>query len=92
MQALTMKRKNLQRLEQRVRDGLCLAEGCEEKCVSRGLCDAHRQEWYTDLRSYDTEEKRMQFEENSIREGLILASGEQRKWRRKSTFAAARVS
>lgn len=77
MRALAMKRKNVKTIQQRVREGLCIMEGCGCKHVSRGLCDRHRQRWYLELRRLGSDEERAQAEEKAIREGLILASKEQ---------------
>lgn len=92
MRSLANKRKNVAKLEERVKAGKCILDGCECKVQSRGLCDRHRQRWYLELRKHTTEEDKIKFEENSIRLGLILPNGEQETWTRQNPFAKAMVS
>jgi|GEM_PF-6382242 len=92
MRALAMKRKNVAKLEERVRAGKCILDGCEGKVQSRGLCDKHRQRWYIELRKQPTDEDKIRFEERSIQHGLILPCGEQDTWTRENPFAKALVS
>ncbi len=92
MRSLAMKRKNVAKLEERVRAGKCILDGCDGKCQSRGLCDKHRQRWYLELRKHTTEEDKIRFEERSIQLGLILPDGEQKTWTRENPFAKAMVS
>jgi hypothetical protein len=89
MQALAMKRKNIGKLRQRVENGCCIIDDCKSAPVSRGLCDKHRQRFYTLLRSQDGDAAKIQFEQNCIREGLILPDGEQAEWTRQDPFAKA---
>ena len=92
MRSLAMKRKNVAKLEERVRAGKCILDGCENKLQSRGLCDRHRQRWYQEFRKHANEDEKLHFEERSIQLGLILPSGEQEKWTRENPFAKALVS
>lgn len=92
MRSLAIRRKNVQKLEDRVRSGLCIIEGCTCQVKSRGLCDKHRQKFYLEMRKLSSDEERIQFEENCIREGLILPSGEQEAWTKVNPFAKAMVS
>jgi hypothetical protein len=92
MRSLAIRRKNVAKLEERVKAGRCIMDGCTEKCVSRGLCDKHRQRFYLEMRKLGSDEDRVQFEENCIREGLILPNGEQEKWTKANPFAKAMVS
>lgn len=89
MQALAMKRKNIGKLRQRVENGLCIIDGCDSHCVSRGLCDKHRQQYYAALRQQDTDADRVEFEQRMVREGMILADREQQKWTTKNPFTKA---
>lgn len=92
MRSLAMKRKNVAKLEERVRAGSCILDGCPNKVASRGLCDRHRQRWYQELRKHANEDEKIRFEERSIQMGLILPSGEQETWTRENPFAKAMVS
>lgn len=92
MRSLAMKRKNVAKLEERVRAGKCILDGCENKLQSRGLCDRHRQRWYQELRKQPNEDEKIRFEERSIQLGLILPDGEQSTWTRENPFAKALVS
>jgi hypothetical protein len=92
MRSLAMKRKNVAKLEERVRAGKCILDACDGKVQSRGLCDKHRQRWYTEFRNQPSQEDRIRFEERSIQLGLILPSGEQQTWTKENPFAKALVS
>jgi hypothetical protein len=86
MQALAMKRKNVKRLKERIAEGKCIIDGCDRSYVSRGLCDSHRQAFYNALKLQDGKEAKLEFEQEQIREGLILADGEQGSWTSKNPF------
>jgi hypothetical protein len=89
IQALSMKRKNVGKLQQRIENGQCIMDACESRCVSRGLCDRHRQQYYAALRQQDGDAARVEFEQKMIREGLILVDGEQQKWSSTNPFTKA---
>ena len=91
LRALRMKRKRSREIEirERVRNGLCIIDGCDKPFVARGLCDKHRQMWYQQVRSQDSPESRVEFEERAIQLGLILAPNEQREWTKDNPFAEA---
>lgn len=55
----------------------CILPDCTSQVRSRGLCERHRQMWYAEFRSRPTVDERVAFEASCIREGLILASGQQ---------------
>ncbi|EMI20504.1 hypothetical protein RMSM_02536 [Rhodopirellula maiorica SM1] len=88
-----MERANEQTIKSRVLKGRCILDGCDSPLGSRGLCDHHRQKWYRTLKEEATEDKRNAFEENSIKLGLILRSGEQDEWIREQSnpFRAAKA-
>ena len=75
-----MARENLEAIKSQVQRGKCILKGCDNDLGSRGLCDHHRQRWYRELRKMRSEEERIEFEEASIRLGLILAPREQEEW------------
>lgn len=92
MQALAMKRKNIRYLKSRIAEGLCICEGCNRPYVSRGLCDSHRQAFYNALDQQDGAAAKLEFEQDQIRDGSILASGEQAKWTSKNPFLKSQAS
>ncbi|GAA5510012.1 hypothetical protein [Novipirellula caenicola] len=94
MRALAMDRENEQTIKSRVLKGRCILDGCENPLGSRGLCDHHRQKWYRTLKEESTEDRRLEFEERSVKLGLILRSGEQDEWIREQSnpFRAAKAS
>lgn len=92
MRSLSIRRKNVAKLEERVKAGLCIIDGCTCAVKSRGLCDKHRQKFYIEMRKLGSDELRIQFEENCVREGLILPAGEQESWTKVNPFAKAMVS
>lgn len=92
MRSLAIRRKNVEKLQERVRSGLCIIDGCTCPVKSRGLCDKHRQKFYLEMRKHGSDEERCQFEENCVRQGLILPAGEQESWTKANPFAKAMVS
>lgn len=83
------KRRQSKRLEERVREGKCILEGCDRPIESRGLCAYHRQVWYRRLWSRPSDKDRAEFERRSVELGLILAPGEQQELQRDDPFAEA---
>jgi hypothetical protein len=92
MRSLAIRRKNVAKLEERVKAGICILDGCGCAVESRGLCEKHRQKWYRTLRKLATDDEKIRFEENSIRLGLILPNGEQDLWVKANPFEKAMVS
>jgi hypothetical protein len=99
-----MRRKNRRKIEHRVRAGQCILdvdvrdpagnptgekEPCGNPCVSRGLCDKHRQRWYLELRKQPSKAAKTEFEQRCIQLGLILPEGEQAEWTHENPFAGA---
>jgi len=84
MQALAMKRRNTKALKERVAAGKCLL--CDRPYRSRGLCESHRQLFYQALAKQPDEAAKLEFEQEMIRNGHILAEGEQGEWKSNNPF------
>lgn len=71
MAELKAKRGRQKDIEAKVKQGLCLIEGCENEHWQRGVCSRHYAQFYNALRGLDVE-ARLAKEQEFIREGLIL--------------------
>lgn len=58
-------------IEQRARQGVCIIDGCGKKGFKRGVCEHHRNRFYNGMRGM-TDEEKYEYEQNCIRDGLIL--------------------
>lgn len=74
---LKMNRKRESEIKQRVLEGNCIMPGCKRTIRSRGLCELHRQQYYSEMRSKLSGKAQRQFEQTAISKGLILARGDQ---------------
>ena len=68
-------------IEERANQGLCIIPDCPHQFVTRGLCQTHSNQFFGRMRSCSCEEERMNFENEAIREGLVLPIREQAKYR-----------
>lgn len=93
MRALSMEIKRKpdvqSKIEERVKRGICILDGCTRDIRARGLCDRHRQLFYLRMRQKPTDEDRLEYEETARRLGRILADGEQRSIRQDDPFVDA---
>lgn len=80
----------MSRMREKLSRGSCIIDGCDRKYVSRGLCDRHRQAFYRGLRAQDGQEAKIEFEQDAIRDGLILAEGEQADFTTNNPFLKPR--
>lgn len=80
MGEIKVKRSLQQKVEQRACAGICIIDNCGEPMTKRGLCARHRNKYYNTLRGL-TAEQQISFEENCIRDGLILPVQAMRKYR-----------
>jgi hypothetical protein len=80
-------------VEAKVRADRCLLDGvlvdgvpvpCDRKPRSRGVCNHHREAFYTERDHLETLELRAKFEAEQVREGLILLPNELVKIKRKA--------
>lgn len=92
MQSLAMKRKNLRKIREKFATGKCILDGCDRPHSSRGLCDSHRQLFYQALRAQGDEAAKIEFEQEQIRQGHILASGEQMAWTSTNPFLQSKAA
>lgn len=88
MAALSRKKRKIEApKEAKLRNGLCMHEGCQRPMDSRGCCSHHINLFWSRMRSLRTEAERRIFEQKCIKEGLILDVGEVRKYRRNDPFS-----
>lgn len=88
MAGVRVKSTKREAVHERVRKGLCLIGGCDRAEHSRGLCEMHFQQFYRTLVT-KSDEERLEFEAEMIKEGMVLASGEKRRIRCANVFAQA---
>lgn len=91
MRALAMKRSRQKEVDEKVAQGICILPGCTDPIRSRGLCATHRQAYRNQLLAKETPEDRANFENDNVKEGLVLLPGELVRIKRKATspFASA---
>ena len=71
MSQITTKESERARVHERIRAGKCLIPECENNYHSRGLCPKHYSLFVRELKSRD-DEKKVEFEADAIKQGLIL--------------------
>lgn len=77
MAELSAKRGVKKAVEERVKSGKCLIQTCSGQAKQRGLCIRCVQQFYNRRKSLGSETARIRFENDCIREGLILRPGQQ---------------
>lgn len=85
MTTITARKGVAEKVVKKVKDGICLV--CDESAKVRGLCENHYREFFRRMREKDTPEAQAKFEENGIKEGLILPVQQARAIRRDDPFA-----
>lgn len=78
MAQLKAKRGHQKRIDAAIADGRCIHPHCQNKHQKRGLCETHYAQFYRGRMSQADEAARVEFEQDAIREGLVLPSGKQR--------------
>jgi len=89
LEALAMKRPNEKRLKEQLNANKCILDSCGASIKSRGLCDAHLAKFYYAIRGKSDGPERIEFEQRCIKQGLILAPGEQSRWKTTNPFEQA---
>lgn len=94
MAEVTAKRSVAKEVEAKANKSVCLICGCKMSASPtgdevaegpRGLCSAHYQQFYRTMQDLPRKD-RPAFEEQQIREGKILASGQLRQIKRPNPF------
>lgn len=78
MSGVTAKDSVREAVRAKVLAGECLIDGCNRTVTTRGLCDTHYQMFVRAISEKDSSD-RVEFERIAIRDGLILAVGEQQR-------------
>ena len=87
MSALKAKRPLKQKVEERAKAGICLLDDCGLAAECRGLCKSHSVLFYVRVRSRPSKQAQADFEDECIREGLVLPLGQQRILKRNDPFS-----
>lgn len=80
MTELQAKKSRRGKVKERATSGVCLIDDCGGPGTKRGLCARHRNQFYNAMAGL-TPEKKLLFEEDMIREGLILPAQAIRKYK-----------
>lgn len=89
MRTVKVKRTRQKEIEQCLADGVCIVPGCGEPMHGRGVCRTHLTQFNSGIRRRKSDEEKAEFEQQMIREGLVLDSYEQRTLRTRNPFEDA---
>ncbi|MGB7323508.1 MAG: hypothetical protein WBD31_01460 [Rubripirellula sp.] len=86
MRTVQVKRTRQKEIESAIAAKVCIVPGCDEPMHGRGCCKKHLNQFNSGIRRRKSDDEKADFEQQMIREGMVLDSYEQRTLRTSNPF------